>query len=517
MDKILEKYKQLSETRSDINEHLSTLKKYTEECDTIVEMGVRRIVSTWAFLAGNPKKLTSLDLHHPDKFGGNIQQVYDAVKSTDIDFSFVEYDSLTYNLEPCDLLFIDTWHDYLQLKKELTRHHAKVKKYIIFHDTVSFGFNNESEYDDYNNTRPETNLPKGLYPAIEEFLYHHRNWIIWEKKPNNNGLTILKRIDQQDKKSVDNKVVLFSTFCDTKEKIEILEENIKTIKNLGIDVIGISPITLPESTIKLFDYFIFTKDNPVLDWPIKSMITWRDFIDKDKVYRISRTYPDYGFAGLTQVKQLSEFAMNLNYDQFHHMIYDIKIDDNVIEGLKSDKHCSVYSSKRNDVVWLASLHYMIFNRDNLKNFISKITLDNYLSIKSVDAEEWLWKLKDSIPYTTEPIPVEDKIYFYENFDFFNYSPTEKVKFFIEKKYDNLDYIKLFFYDIESEISVKLRLGDTIIKETLQNYSIVDLGFNSTNYQNVVIEIDHVEYDITQKIKEVKHNTLLNMNKEGRYN
>ena len=62
MDKILEKYKQVSETHSDINEHLITLKKYTEECDTVVEMGVRSIVSTWAFLAGNPKKLISLDL-----------------------------------------------------------------------------------------------------------------------------------------------------------------------------------------------------------------------------------------------------------------------------------------------------------------------------------------------------------------------------------------------------------------------------------------------------------------------
>jgi len=61
MEKILEKYKQLSEVRSDINEHLITLKKYTEECDTVVEMGVRSIVSTWAFLAGNPKKLISLD------------------------------------------------------------------------------------------------------------------------------------------------------------------------------------------------------------------------------------------------------------------------------------------------------------------------------------------------------------------------------------------------------------------------------------------------------------------------
>ena len=196
MDKILEKYKQVSETHSDINEHLITLKKYTEECDTVVEMGVRSIVSTWAFLAGNPKKLISLDLHNPVKFGGNVQEIYDAVNSTDINFSFVEHDSLTYNLEPCDLLFIDTWHDYLQLKKELTRHHTKVKKYIIFHDTVSYAYSDEKsagEMGEHNEN--ETNLPKGLWPAIEEFLYHNRNWVIWEKKPNNNGLTVLKRLN----------------------------------------------------------------------------------------------------------------------------------------------------------------------------------------------------------------------------------------------------------------------------------------------------------------------------------
>lgn len=196
MDKILEKYHQLSEIRSDINEHLVTLKKYTEECDTVVEMGVRSIVSTWAFLAGNPKKLISLDLYNPAKFGGNLQEVYDAANATEIDFSFVEQDSLTYDLEPCDLLFIDTWHDYLQLKKELTRHHTKVKKYIIFHDTVSYANSDEKSADEMGSlNQNETNLPKGLWPAIEEFLYHNRNWVIWEKKPNNNGLTVLKRIN----------------------------------------------------------------------------------------------------------------------------------------------------------------------------------------------------------------------------------------------------------------------------------------------------------------------------------
>jgi hypothetical protein len=94
MEKIIQKYEELSDRPSDINEHLHTLKKYTEECNTVVEMGVRSIVSTWAFLAGNPKKLISLDLYNPTKFGGNLQEVYDAVKETNIDFSFEKDDMI---------------------------------------------------------------------------------------------------------------------------------------------------------------------------------------------------------------------------------------------------------------------------------------------------------------------------------------------------------------------------------------------------------------------------------------
>ena len=192
---ILKKYIELSKTPSDINEHLETLKKYAQECDIIVEMGVRSIVSTWAFLAANPKKLISLDLYNPSRFGGNLQEVYDAASFSDIDFSFVEQDSLSYNIDSCDLLFLDTWHDFLQLKKELTRHHSKVNKYIILHDTVSYRYVDEKSADEMGMLNQiETNLPKGLWPAIEEFLYHNKNWVIWEKKANNNGLTVLKRI-----------------------------------------------------------------------------------------------------------------------------------------------------------------------------------------------------------------------------------------------------------------------------------------------------------------------------------
>lgn len=191
---ISRKYQELIATPSDINEHLPVLKKYAEECDIIMEMGVRWIVSTWALLAGNPKKLTSLDLYNPSKFGGNIQEVYNAASNHGIGFEFIEHDSLTYNIEECDLLFIDTWHDYLQLKKELFRHHTKAKKYIILHDTVSYGFTNEDLIISGDHSKTETNLPKGLVPAIEEFLMWNKEWVIWEKRANNNGLTVLKKI-----------------------------------------------------------------------------------------------------------------------------------------------------------------------------------------------------------------------------------------------------------------------------------------------------------------------------------
>lgn len=179
---------------SDINEHLPVFKRYALECDTIIEMGVRGIVSTWAFMSGRPRKLVGIDISHPSEYGGNLDDVYRIANEEGIDYEFRLQSTLDCTIEECDLLFIDTWHDYLQLRKELYRHHSKVKKYMIFHDTGdSFGFKDENSYDDYNNQRKETNLPKGLVPAIDEFLSKNDDWFIYERFNNNNGITILKR------------------------------------------------------------------------------------------------------------------------------------------------------------------------------------------------------------------------------------------------------------------------------------------------------------------------------------
>lgn len=182
MNKILENYNRHCSMQSDIHEHLPTLKEYTEKCESVTEMGVRGIVFTWAFLAGNPKKMTSYDIAPPANWGSKIEDVYDAVKETSIDFQFILADVLKIEIEPVDLLFIDTWHVYDQLTQELKLHNKNVKKYIIFHDTTSFEFSGETP--GYG----------GLWRAIVEFLEEHAEWELHKRYTNNNGLTILKRI-----------------------------------------------------------------------------------------------------------------------------------------------------------------------------------------------------------------------------------------------------------------------------------------------------------------------------------
>mgnify|MGYP000161816068 FL=1 len=112
-------------------------------------------------------------------------------------------------LQKYDLTFIDTFHVYGQLKRELEKFSKFTNKYIIMHDTTIDGVIGEAKrgggYGNYyytNNKMDElskiTNLPvneilNGLWPAIEEFLAMNHDWKLKERFTNNNGLTILEK------------------------------------------------------------------------------------------------------------------------------------------------------------------------------------------------------------------------------------------------------------------------------------------------------------------------------------
>jgi len=303
------------------------------------------------------------------------------------------------------------------------------------------------------------------------------------------------------------KIALISSFCDTEQKIDVLNRNLDIVKNLGIDIMVISPFSLPKYIEDKCDYFFKTKDNPVLDWPERSMFDWIKVYIDNEIYQLSRTYPDYGWAGLFQVKQLSEIALLLKYEQFFHMIYDLKINENVLNGLKSEKKCNIYPSKRDNEIWKVGLHFMIFDKKNLSRFVSNIHLDGYLNMHGGHAFKWLENLYTIFPYNIEEIPVEDEIYFHEGKDFYNYSPTKEFSMFVVKDDELKDNIKLLFYNVLESKKYIMRVNGLNIEIEIKNYTIFDLGVKDTQVQNVEIVDGNIIYDITKTINQIKHNTL----------
>lgn len=193
MRKIEIKVEQQKNTSSDINEHINTLYQYAKDCSHITEMGVRWVSSTWPLIYSNPKKMISYDVIRDN----NIDEVIELAKEYNIDYEFIQNDVLNITIEPTELLFIDTLHTYNQLFLELKKHSENVSKYIILHDTNTFGNVDESIYNHASDIVKSISSEKsGLVSAVNDFLQtdNGKKWSIKEIFTNNNGLTILKRV-----------------------------------------------------------------------------------------------------------------------------------------------------------------------------------------------------------------------------------------------------------------------------------------------------------------------------------
>lgn len=202
MDFINNIYEQKKNMPSDINEHLEVLMQLSQECESIAELGVRGAVSTWAFLNGlatnskDNKELYCVDIMDvPD-----INDIISKAMKAGVFMVFKKEDSASVILPPVDMMFIDTWHVYAHLKRELAHHHERVKKYIVMHDTETDKIKGESirmgssiKWESEKFGYPEEEIGKGLQYAIDEFLETHPDWKVKAHYENNNGLTILEK------------------------------------------------------------------------------------------------------------------------------------------------------------------------------------------------------------------------------------------------------------------------------------------------------------------------------------
>jgi hypothetical protein len=197
------RYRQLSSNPSDINEHLPTLCKLASECRTVVDLGINSASPAFALTYGLSqsesldKKLTMVYTSFTDQ----LAEIVRMGREEKLNVEFINaVSTVPVFTEPFDMVFIDTWHVYGHLKRELAKYAPITNKYIVMHDTSvdavdgetrRCGMNVQQQTVLYN--YPKDEIMRGIWSAIEEFLEGNKEWVLQRRFTNNNGLTILER------------------------------------------------------------------------------------------------------------------------------------------------------------------------------------------------------------------------------------------------------------------------------------------------------------------------------------
>ena len=320
------------------------------------------------------------------------------------------------------------------------------------------------------------------------------------------------------------KIALISTFCDTDEKQNVLYENIVKLKEFGVDVMALSPnfIVLPQHIISACDYFFYTKDNPILKWPVRDFSFWKSIEVKNNWVTMHHNVPDYGWAALYQTKKLSQLALLFDYDIFYHLIYDVEVDEVIEDEIKSNNVNLLHPRQdpnNPEVLWESTLHFMVFDREMMEMVEKEITLESYLSTNGVAEGEVLkWKNKFNIP--TSGHPVKDKIYYWGEKDFFNYSTNSNYKFFLGKNEETIIWrgepiksstlnsnMRIFVYDYSQEKNIIVIINGKEYNDIVIENKILEFEETSDEIKTLIIKIDDDEYDLTKKYFEMSKNLI----------
>ena len=138
--------------------------------ETITEFGPFQGCSTAAWLKLKPKKFTTVDRG----IALDIDVFKSAAREIGIEFNFIVGSDLDIEIEPCELLFIDTVHTEEHTFQELTLQADKVSKYLVFHDIVEPRF--------------------GTMAGIKKWWKNHPEWIEKYSDQNDCGFLILEKI-----------------------------------------------------------------------------------------------------------------------------------------------------------------------------------------------------------------------------------------------------------------------------------------------------------------------------------
>jgi hypothetical protein len=199
-DELSLRFEEACNTPSDIFEHVPVLYRLSKEVSSVVEIGLRTMVSSWGILQGLSENDSKERIYIGIDIAAPPAEILAAAErlaqAEGIEFNFLLGNDMDIDIPEVDCLFIDSLHTYCHLTYELEKFCPLVRKYIAMHDTSppwdtidDFGYSGDfSEYPAYIDKEK-----RGLWPAVEDFLQRHPEWKMAARYTNCHGFTILER------------------------------------------------------------------------------------------------------------------------------------------------------------------------------------------------------------------------------------------------------------------------------------------------------------------------------------
>jgi hypothetical protein len=177
-------------------------------------------------------------------------------------------------------------------------------------------------------------------------------------------------------------VAVVLSYCDTDEKVSILSNLLDELLLHELDICLISPLILSMEIQSKCDYFIHTKDNPILSWPEEyGCHAWMIQSYDDVLFKMNSMGSDYGWTVLYQLKVVGSLLKNIDYENIVLMNYDIDITENPLKFIDNDDSMMFYTwfsfeKKEKDVSplllskWKKSEFLSILNCINKSDYIN---------------------------------------------------------------------------------------------------------------------------------------------------
>jgi hypothetical protein len=223
---LFENYRKCILDASEIQEHLPILSDYAASVNSVLQVGgTHDVCVLWSFVAGLyvgaqyqnglksdeksekqeeslEKRITVVDASQPP----SINTLNLVARALRVNLRCVASPTLKFaTTDTYDIVFIDGWHCYGQVRRELIKFAPLCNRYLILHDTSIDEYSSESvrlhvdiakQVEETGYSYPE--ICTGIWPAIVEFLKTSKDFRLVQRFSNCNGLTILERVTSQE-------------------------------------------------------------------------------------------------------------------------------------------------------------------------------------------------------------------------------------------------------------------------------------------------------------------------------